>query len=199
MHAYSTPESRVRVYGLLAVIAVVIAWLITWATSHWSWPEWLVSAPSLAGVFTALYALFDRYLWKRPLARKLGLVQIVDVSGRYRGSLISTFNDSEGKPVQRDVVFEIHQTWTHIEVLMVVEGGSSTSRSQSAVAAVANRGEGMHLVYVYRNQVNPAVADSDMGDHEGAADIEVSNAGAISGRYFNSRPRAGTLTAKRDP
>lgn len=197
MHSYSTHESRVKVYGVIAVVSVVIAWVLVWMTSYWDWPEWLVSVPSLGGVFAGLYGSFDRWLWRLPVLRSIGLVDIANVAGTYEGTLTSTFKDETGKHIKRNVTFIIRQTWTHIEVTMAVRGGSSTSRSQSAVASVSNRGLGTHLVYVYRNQVNPGVADADMSDHEGAADIEIAADGALTGRYFNSSPRAGSITARR--
>jgi hypothetical protein len=197
MHSYSTGEQRVRVYAALAVISVVIAWVLVWLLSHWRWPEWLVSVPSLGGVYAGLYQVFNRRLWRTKLVRQLGLVGVDDISGEYTGSIISTWNDNEGKPVRRDVAFRIQQTWTQIEITMKVGGGSSSSRSQSAVASVGHRAGATHLVYVYRNQVNPGLADSDMADHEGAADIEISPDGTLSGRYFNSRPRAGSIEASR--
>jgi hypothetical protein len=45
--------------------------------------------------------------------------------------------------------------------------------------------------------VNPALADADMGDHDGAAELRISPDGKMVGRYFNSRPRAGTIEAER--
>lgn len=197
MHSYSTHETRVGVLGIIAVISVAVAWLLVWTTSHWDWPEWLVSVPSLGGVFALLYSAFDRWLWRLPLMRQIGLVDVADVAGTYVGTLTSTFKDKSGEQVKRNVTFNIRQTWTNIEVTMAVRGGSSTSRSQSAVASVSNRGLGTHLVYVYHNQVNPGVADPDMSDHEGAADVEITFDGVITGRYFNSRPRAGSIHARR--
>lgn len=196
MHSYSTNESRVVLYGIIGVFAVGLAWLIVAVTSHFSWPQWLVSAPSMGATYTLVYKIFDLVLWKQPWLRTLGLVDVSDISGCYKGDLISTWKDADGKPVTKDVVFDIKQTWTKIEVAMTVGSGSSTSRSKSAVASVSNSANATQLVYVYRNQVAPGVADDDMGDHDGAADIEIKPDGSLTGRYFNSRPRAGTLRAQ---
>lgn len=197
MHSYSTHESRVGVYGLLAVISVVLAWAILWLSSSSPIPEWLISPPSLAGVYALLYAAFNRWGWRCGAFRQIGLVDIHDVSGEYEGSLVSTYRDENGEPIKRKVHFRIEQTWTQIEVTMTVAGGASSSKSQSAVASVSKRSGGTHLVYVYHNQVNPGIAAPDMSDHEGAADIEISRDGKLTGRYFNSRPNAGTIIAKR--
>lgn len=197
MHAYSTDESRISVYSLLAVIAVTLAWAIVAVTSRFSWPQWLVTAPSMAVTFSLVYHIFDRYAWRWPVTRQIGLVGIHDLSGRYRGRLVSTFRDTTNKQVERDVELHIVQTWTRIMVEMTLSTGTSTSVSMSALGAVTNDGAASCLTYVYRNKVNPGLAEADMGDHDGAADLRVYADGRISGRYFNSRPRAGTIEARR--
>src|SRR4051794_7468335 len=99
MHAYSTDESRVKAYGVIAVVAVVFAWTILIVASHFDWPQWLVSVPSLAATYAATYGIFDRWLWRCSIMRSLGLVTILDVSGDYDGRLISTYKDGAGNPV----------------------------------------------------------------------------------------------------
>lgn len=197
MHPYSTDESRVSIYGGLAVVAVVLAWIIVAGTSRFSWPQWLVSAPSLAATFAATYAVFDRVLWKLPLLRRLAIVGVVDIRGTYDGRLVSTFKDSTGAPIERDVSLRVAQTWTHICVEMTVVSGTSSSVSTSALGSVTRDGQATRLSYIYRNRVNPGLADADMGDHDGAADLRIELDGAMSGRYFNSRPRAGSIQATR--
>ena len=139
-----------------------------------------------------MYRNFDVYAWKWSFFHKLGLVRVRNLSGLYSGRLISTFKDASGKHVERDVNILVHQTWTMIKVEMTVMSGSSSSISTSALGAVVNDGSAACLTYIYRNQVNPAIADSDMGDHDGAADLRVYDDGRMVGRYFNSRPRAGS-------
>jgi hypothetical protein len=41
------------------------------------------------------------------------------------------------------------------------------------------------------------LAAADMGDHDGAADLRLDPDGRLAGRYFNSRPRAGTIEGTR--
>lgn len=197
MHPYSTDESRIPVYSLLAVISVVVAWGIAALTANLDWPQWLVGVPSLAAVYAGAYKLFDEFGWRTVLARQLRLVGVRDAEGRYEGELISTFESSEGGNTKKAVVFDIRQSWTRISIEMTVSSGSSTSRSMSALGALTHDGGGMKLVYVYENKVNPGVADADMGDHAGAAELQIYDDGRIEGRYFNSRPRAGSIRARR--
>lgn len=76
MHGYSTDSSeRKLVPLLLASVAIALAWV--WsrilAVMDLSVPWWL-DAPSGLAFYGALYALFDRYLWRNGLFSKLGLV-----------------------------------------------------------------------------------------------------------------------------
>jgi SMODS-associating 2TM, beta-strand rich effector domain len=197
MHHYSTPESRVRVYGAIAVPAVISAWLIYWATSGLSWPEWLISAPSVVGTYALFYSLFDRYAWNWRLSRQLGLSGVPNVSGIYEGELVSSWIDASGSKVRRPVRFEIAQTWSRIHIYMKVTTGSSSSQSQSAVASVGANPNAARTRYIYINKVNPGLADEDMADHDGAAEILIRPSGELTGTYFNGRPRKGSIVAKR--
>lgn len=195
MHAYSTDESRVWVYSVFAVVAVVVAWAISAATANLTWPQWVISVPSLAGVYTLAYKVFDEFGWRTELARKLRLVSVADIEGRYEGTLLSTFDSGDGEKVTKEVAFEVSQTWTKISIEMTVTSGSSSSRSISALGSVTQDGVSTKLVYIYRNTVHPGIADADMGDHNGAAELQIYRDGRLEGRYFNSRPRAGSISA----
>lgn len=197
MHTYSTPGSRARVYGAMAVPAVMCAWIIVALVSHLNWPTWLVSAPSLTVTYAGIYALVDKVLWKSPAMRRLGLVDIDDLSGTYDGQLVSTYKDDARRQITRDVELMVSQTWSQISVRMEVKGGASSSTSDSATASLYRGGNGTRLAYMYQNRVNPGVADADMADHTGAAELVVTGDGTLTGRYFNSRPRAGTISARK--
>lgn len=199
MHAYSTHESRVRVYSLLAVLSIAAAWLVSLVTSNFDWPQWLVSAPSVIGVYALIYQVFDRWLWRTAAVQRSGLTEVPDLSGTYDGELISTFKDSSGNNVVIDISLVIQQTWTNMSVEMAVTSGTSTSRSISAVGSISQDGTAARLIYLYQNKVNPGLADDDMHDHEGAADLRIKRDGTLEGSYFNSRSRSGTIQATRRP
>ena len=171
MHAYSTHESRVRVYSLLAILSVAIAWMVSLVTSNFDSPQWLVSAPSVVGVYALLYQFFDRLFWRTSVAQRSWFTEVPDLSGTYDGKLTSTFRDSAGNNVVIDISLVIQQTWTKMSVEMAVTSGSSTSRSISAVGSISQDGTATRLIYLYQNKVNPGIADDDMHDHEGVADL----------------------------
>jgi hypothetical protein len=66
MHGYSTDSAERRIVPLLlASVAIMLAWLSSkiLAIVHLTLPWWL-DAPSTVGYYGALYALFDRNLWR---------------------------------------------------------------------------------------------------------------------------------------
>lgn len=197
MHSYSTDESRTQVYSIFAIISVVLAWSVSAATADFEWPQWLVGPPSMGGMFALLCWLFDRYGWRLAFLRTLGVVTVPDLSGSYEGRLVSTHPDHAGKPTERNLVLRIKQTWTKISIEMELAPETSTSGSISALGFVGQAGSATRLAYVYWNRTNPAVADEDMADHEGAADLRIYEDGRLTGRYWNLRPNAGTIEAQK--
>jgi hypothetical protein len=187
----------VRAYGVIAVVAVGLSWLVVTALSSLSWPEWLVSVPSVTASFGLIYGLFDRYLWRAQAIRRVGLSSTPDASGTYEGQLRSTHIGADGKPVTHPVRIEVVQTWTRMCVSMDVGSSDRISSSVSHMASVGEEGSSARLGYCYRNKVNPGVADADMGDHEGTADLTLGSDGQLRGRYYNSRPRTGSIEASR--
>jgi hypothetical protein len=196
MHRYSSDENRVTTYALLAVPAVAISWLLVKLVSIVEWPEWLVSVPAVSGSYVLCYGLFDRILWRTRFARALRLSTTPDVSGKYEGTLTSTYLDDQGEQAIHPIKVVVEQTWTHLHVRMDVGEDERTSSSVSFMGAISSEGSSCRLGYCYRNKINPAVADEDMGDHEGTADLVITG-GVASGRYYNSRPRSGAIEARR--
>lgn len=194
MHPYTSDDARPRTLALIAVAAVVLAYGVTVALSPLSWPEWVVSSPSLAGSYAVLYSWFDRSLWKTWPSRKLGLSTVADISGHYNGGLVSEY--PPGKTTERAVKVVIVQRWTRIHVAMSLPG-VETSTSSSFMAAVSTEGEAIRLTYSYRNQAVPGRADEDMADHDGTADLLIDATGEGRGRYYNGRPRRGSLRLER--
>lgn len=196
VHRYADAESRVTAYSAIGLAAVGIAWSLNAITAPLSWPDWIVGVPSFAAVYALLYLALDVWGWNKSISRWLQLSTTPDVSGDYSGRIVSTYEDSDGQRVERPVHIEIRQTWTRIEVRMTVDSDNGrSSRSYSVAAAVSGTQELRRLVYYYRNQPNPGVADDDMSDHDGAAEIEIRDSSVLSGRYFNARMRRGSIDA----
>jgi hypothetical protein len=196
MHGYSTDSDEKRVVFLcLAVLSIALAWgssnllLII----HLSIPWW-AEAPSSMFFYGALYALFDRYLWRFGLLRKLGLVKTPNLTGRWRGYLTSSF-DNHVEP--HDLCLQIAQSWTQISILL----STATSVSRSCVAVIQVRDpEGVALIYQYENQPL-ALAPRTMHMHCGTAMLKMSDGCELTGDYYAGRDRRtfGRISCRRMP
>jgi hypothetical protein len=148
MHGCSTDSDERRVIPLLlASLAIGLAWLSSklLAVIRFSVPWW-ADAPSSMAYYGALYALFDKYLWRNGVVSKLGLVRIPNLAGRWRGYLISSF---DGHAKRHDLMINIFQSWTQITVFLTT--ATSMSRSCAAVLQIGDP-EGVALIYQYQNQ-----------------------------------------------
>jgi hypothetical protein len=196
MHGYSTDSDEKRVVPLfLAGLAIALAWVSSnlLAYVHLSMPWW-VDAPSSMFFYGALYALFDRHLWRHPLMQKLGLVKTPNLAGRWQGYLTSSF-DNHAK--RYDLCVQIFQSWTQISVFLST--ATSASRSCVAVIQVADP-EGVALIYQYENQPL-ANATRTMHMHYGTAMLRLSSGTKLTGDYYAGRDRGtfGWISCHRMP
>ena len=184
MHGYSTDSGERRVVPLLlASAAITLAWASSkiLAVMHLSLPWW-VDAPSTLGFYGALYTLFDRNLWKNRLLRKVGLVRVPNLTGRWHGYLISSF---DGHVKRRDLMINIFQSWTQIAVFLTTK--TSISRSCAAVIQV-DEPAGLALISQYQNQPL-ANATRTMHMHFGTAMLRMSDDDSLTGDYYAGRDR----------
>lgn len=192
MHAYSATDTRLKAYGLLASLAVAIAWAANAiATGIGLGPAWLVSAPTVAASFYLLHHMVDVKAWRWPVLRKAGIIATPLIDGVYDGTLVSSYDRSRAIPIE----LTVSQTWTRVFIEMKVTG-MQTSRSKSVAASLDPRGHtGARLTYTYKNAVQPGAADPDMRDHDGTADLDFDiPGGTVTGRYFNARGRQGDMS-----
>jgi hypothetical protein len=143
---------------------------------------WWLDAPSSLGFYGALYALFDRNLWRNRYVRKLGLVRVPNLTGRWRGYILSSF---DGHVKRHDLVIDIFQSWTQIAVFVSTK--TSISRSCAAVIQVDDP-DGLSLTYQYQNQPL-ANAMRTMHMHYGTAMLRMSNDDSLTGDYYAGRDR----------
>jgi len=195
MHGYSTDSGERRIVPLLlASVAITLAWLTSklLAVMHLSLPWWL-DAPSTLGYYGALYALFDRNLWRNRFAHKLGLVRVPNLTGRWRGYLLSSF---DGHTKRHDLMINIFQSWTEIALFLATE--TSISRSCAAVIQVDDP-DGLALTYQYQSQPL-ANAMRTMHMHFGTATLRVSDDDTLTGDYYAGRDRRtfGRISCRRE-
>jgi len=139
-----------------------------------------------------LYKMFDLYLWKNSLVRKMGLVRVPDFSGCWRGYLVSSYDNHEK---HYRLMLNIFQSWTHITVFLTTP--TSMSRSCTAMIRVEDP-TGASLVYQYRNQPL-ADAVKTMHMHFGTGELKL-DGDFLTGEYYAGRDRRtfGRICCKRD-
>jgi len=184
----------VKQYSLIAVASVFASISISWLAIELDLPNgWIVGMPTLAAVYTFLYWLVDRHVWRSRALRRIGVFSDFPIDGQYRGEIISSFNGTT-----HPVMVTIDQTWTKILIQLEVTGArTSSSYSISANCVDVNDNGDVKLEYKYRNNPNPGVADEDMAMHDGSVELTIRCNGRASGTYFNSRERTGTIMLER--
>jgi len=185
MHPYVT-DSRERGYILMLVagISVLCAWLLFRVLVNLQVTvPWWVDAPSVMGFYGVLYKVFDKWLWRTPVFRQIGLVKVPCIEGVWEGYVSSSFDEHQN---QYAVVVTIRQTWT--EVSLVLQ--SQHSRSHSLVASIIGGQSGYPwLNYEYLNEPSPD-ARSTMHSHRGSARLMIcEDRGVLEGQYYTGRDR----------
>ena len=192
MHPYATDSSERKnvVFGL-AILSVAVSYglHLVLGKLNFRWPWWM-ETPSFIGIFGLFYEIFNSSLWRVKLLRKLGIVRIPDLSGKWK---------VEGYSAKRKENFnaeiEIKQTWTKISIVME----SKFSKSHSITASILTHQPGGYMIsYEYVNEPR-ANALPTMHSHRGTAILYLKNENLIEGEYYSGRDREnyGTLILKR--
>jgi hypothetical protein len=154
-------------------------------------PPSVFSLISAAGVYTGLYFLFCKYLWRWKFIADL--IQLPDISGRWNCYAESSYSDdrhSDG--TAWEAVVKISQTWDKIFITLTTE----KSRSESVSAALIAEGNGnFRLLYHYKN--DPRRFEDGLNAHHGFVDIIISeDLRSADGVYFTGRGRTTFGTMK---
>ncbi len=192
MHPYVTDSNERRLVPLLlAIVSMLAAWglheileVISLSTPWW------FDMPSLMGFYGLFYGSFDKWLWRIPILRKVGLVKVPDIAGKWKGYITSSFDEHQD---HCEASIEICQTWTKIRINLETE----TSRSYSQTAAVLT--EIPHCTAISYEYVNEpkAPARTTMHIHRGTARHTlciVDDTESFDGEYYTGRDR-GTFGA----
>ena len=197
MHPYVTDsDERIQVPVGIAFFSLLASWgvHIFFQAINYT-PHWLIDVPAFAGFYGIFYKWFDNELWKVPLFRKIGLVKVPNIAGKWDGHLTSSFDDH-----QREIkaAIEIKQTWTKLQITLETETSVSRSETASILTKIPDTAL---LSYEYVNEPKPH-ARSGMQIHRGTAkhEYQVNNKYELfDGEYYNGRGRGnfGTLFFKR--
>ena len=179
-------------FAVLAILSVVLAWLFHVGLDAIVFePPWWLSVPSLAGFYSALYWVFNQFLWKLGLFRKIGIIKIPDLNGEWIGNVESSYD--QGNATQQ-LSIVVSQLWSKIVITLETEH----SRSRSVAASLkTNDGPNPELSYLYINEPK-STAPSTMSMHRGTV-ILILKGSILEGDYYTGRGRReiGTIKLQR--
>lgn len=166
MHTYSTDNDlRPKVYAYLALVSYFLTVIVTGLGSTLvdtipSEPasSVLLSVPSWGVVFAAITREFNRWGWKMGIVRKMGLVEVPDLNGRWEGWVTETRSDlpSQSDAGQIEACINIKQTWRKIAIEF--ETDSSDSKSIGATILTKQRVRPT-IIHHYKNEPKHSTSD----------------------------------------
>lgn len=124
------------------------------------------------------------------------LINIPDLSGRYEGTLISSYKDENGIEIQKNCTIEIKQTASSIHIFSYY--GDTNTNTQSSVSYSVSEQIAMlpngffEVYYIYTNE--PDVLLTQLSNHSGTARLSYyPDLRKIKGEYYNKRKNTGTF------
>lgn len=178
--------------AISALLVFLLLSLVDFASRYELNPNIPPSIFSLIGagaVYTALYVLFSRFIWKWDLVSKY--LKVPDMTGNWHCKGQSSWQSDQ----EWSGRVAISQNWDKIFVVLETDG----SRSESISAALLSEGTGGYrLLYHYRN--DPRTINDELRAHHGFVDLVVdADLQRAQGVYFTGRGRVthGTMVWER--
>ncbi|WP_296954733.1 hypothetical protein [uncultured Dialister sp.] len=156
----------------------------------------LSNSVSVGLIYGALSKVFNDYLWKFSLFKRL--TNVCDLNGTWKGELESNFKDKFGNPVKVDMTLVIKQSWTE----MTCKCYFPKSSSKSDLVWLKNEGkDNFSLQFSYSNQTREKEINTqpyngfNILDYEKKDDLEYLNGIYFTDRYPQTR---GNITLTKD-
>ncbi len=177
---------------LLLGFVCIITTLMAILSKHM--PGW-VPVPTTVAILSGLLFLYDKYLWKKiPW-----LLKIPDISGRYKGKLVSSWPEDD-KPVEIDIFIEISQTGSglHIRQFNKNPKTEQLTQSYSSIENVSVLPDGnLKLSFGYVN--DGEATQAQLTKHDGFCILDIQEHDKkMNGIYFTNRhpqPTRGEIIA----
>ena len=184
MHPYvSEARNRGIMYTAFVLASLASAWGVkaAIAASGIQLPWW-VEAPSVLGFYGLYWKAFDLWLWKTPLARRLGWSTAPNLAGTWEAEVTTTYS---GASKQARGIATVHQTSSRIRISIRWE----QSKSYSVAGVIQSSPVGVpEFIYQYLNMPD-ALAPPTMHTHRGTAWLEFRSPNELNGEYFTGRDR----------
>lgn len=150
-------------------------------------PFWLETI-SPVYAYGLIYSLFDKHLWTWGIFKKLGIVTVPDLRGRWKGKLRSSYKEGK-KNKEISACLEIKQTYSKVIVCIYYE----KSQSESVKASFVELNGEVYLFYTYDSEPN-SLKVGTMQSHKGTVKLRLlPNENKLIGFYFNSIGNSGEL------
>ena len=205
MHDYAIDRHpKQKILFLLAFIAIMAtpylnSALVAVATKVGLADGWITTVGTVLpvwGSFALVYLVFDRYLWKCAMLRRVLLVP--DLNGEWECSGRTVLKEGKAVEFKWTGTVTISQSWS--KILVHLRTPQSSSRSMSASIS-HDQGVGYRLLYQYKNE--PKAGEAELQIHTGSVEMDFDEVCRVGdGHYFTDRHRntVGTMELKRqDP
>ncbi|MFZ1324608.1 MAG: hypothetical protein WAT67_01050 [Candidatus Contendobacter sp.] len=203
MHDYSIDKHpKEKILFTLAFIAIAAAPVInvftknvvTSLNAHTGWSLPFVTAIPIFTLFIVIYCLFNNYLWKMRILRKILLIPDLNGTWSCKGRTFLKNGTQIDFPWEGTIT--INQSWSKICIILTTK----TSRSYSVAASLFQESTGeFRLIYHYENK--PAADAIKLNKHEGTAEFMFdAKCKMANGYYYADRNRqsSGTISISKD-
>jgi len=183
-------KQRVFVEAVASIVVLVFA-IGIWSTGAQVDLGWLRYYSCAVTAAVVVLWLWDRLLWKLPLAQRIPGVPR-NLNGTWQGTLTSLWEDSHAgaAPAPKPAYLVVRQTASAVSAILF----SDESRSVSSLAIVSSGDGTATLDYLYVGRPDIKVEDRSRM-HNGSASLDVtgSTPTRLKGRYWTDRNSRGEL------
>lgn len=148
--------------------------------------------PQAVTIYMILSVLFTKWAWRWKIF-KGWLVQIPDIQGTWKGSIISTWTDptTGGKLGSITAILAIKQSFNKIDCFLFTKESSSYS---TAAEINTDQSGNLYLNYNYTNRPKASVREKSE-IHDGAAILQIIKTPSrlLEGEYWTSRKSTGDM------
>ena len=153
-----------------------------------------ISLPSILGIYSVMFYLFDNYLWKLSIFKKIKIINSENLNGQWQGYIKSSYDSMQSKIVAE---LKIRQTATKIKIYGKFNNSKSVSINENfAFSEIDNS---VALFYFYKNEPSYDAVET-MAMHEGSVKLILDREkNILTGSYYSGRDRNnhGTIFVER--
>ena len=180
-------DIRQKIIFFLAILSAGTGTLLGVLISDLSFK---ISIPSAFAIFGIYFWVFDNFLWKIPLIKSIH--RIPNLNGKWTGNIKRSVDGQVY--IDLPIKAEIQQTWSKIQIEVI---GTQTRSLVISLSMELSSDSRKFIDYIY--EVKPTLeGDTENRRGEGCQNLILENNDLLSGRFFSSKLRKGTLILNRN-